>query len=216
MRSTAAAAAAAAAATALLAAAPAALADTIKITATSDLTFDPSEVTAAKGDVLEFHFEPSNHSVAMGEFGSINGPCVPANEGGFFSGYMPTSGGENEKVFQVTMNSTDPMVFYCTQSNHCAQGMIGVVNADDGQLDGYKTNASAIANAVAPKSVFGGVLTTEADASDDDDSDDGDDGGDSSDSSGDGDQDDEGAAGTVRAATGGVALAAVGAVFAMI
>ena len=81
---------------ALLAVAPGAvLADTIKITATSDLKFDPDEATAKQGDVLEFHFQPKNHSVAMGEFGSINGACVPANEGGFFSGYMPTSDGEN-------------------------------------------------------------------------------------------------------------------------
>jgi plastocyanin len=81
---------------AVLAAAPGAiLADTIKITATTDLRFDPAQATAKEGDVLEFHFEPKNHSVAMGEFGSINGPCVPANQGGFFSGYMPTSDGEN-------------------------------------------------------------------------------------------------------------------------
>lgn len=79
---------------ALAAAAPA-FAKTVEITAGEDNKFSPETVTAEKGDVLEFHFGPKNHSVAMGEFDSINGPCVPANEGGFFSGYFAVDSGES-------------------------------------------------------------------------------------------------------------------------
>ncbi len=56
------------------------------------LAFTPNNVTAAKGDLLEFHFHAINHSVVMGDFSN---PCQPAATGGFFSGFMPTSSGEN-------------------------------------------------------------------------------------------------------------------------
>jgi hypothetical protein len=67
--------------------------ETIKITATSSNTFDPSTVTAADGDILEFHFEPKNHSVVSGLYAF---PCSPTQLGtGFFSGFsFDTSSGE--------------------------------------------------------------------------------------------------------------------------
>jgi hypothetical protein len=66
-------------------------AKTIKITATSDDKFDPEEVEAEKGDVLEFHFEPKNHSVVAGDY---RYPCSPLDMGtGFFSGFVPTDNG---------------------------------------------------------------------------------------------------------------------------
>ncbi len=58
----------------------------------SGLTFSPNSATAAKGDIIEFHFHPINHSVVMGDFSN---PCKPAQTGGFYSGFMPTSSGEN-------------------------------------------------------------------------------------------------------------------------
>lgn len=66
---------------------------TIKITATSSNTFDPSTITAKDGDVLEFIFEPKNHSVVAGDY---RYPCSPLELGtGFFSGFFATSSGEN-------------------------------------------------------------------------------------------------------------------------
>lgn len=57
------------------------------------LAFNPSTVTAMVGDVLEYHFFANNHSVVQGAFDT---PCAPVTSGGFFSGFMPTSGsGEN-------------------------------------------------------------------------------------------------------------------------
>lgn len=65
-------------------------AKTIEIKAGPGLDFSPSSTTAAKGDVLEFHFYPRNHSVAQGFYAN---PCQPAQEAGFFSGYVPSQDG---------------------------------------------------------------------------------------------------------------------------
>ena len=63
--------------------------------------FAPNEVTAAVGDILEFHFAGpgngvlgSNHSVAQGVFGN---PCIPASNG-FFSGNMSVNATSTEAV----------------------------------------------------------------------------------------------------------------------
>jgi plastocyanin len=56
------------------------------------LTFSPSDITAAVGDILEFHYHPKNHSVVAADFAS---PCKPKAEGGFYSGFFPTTGTEN-------------------------------------------------------------------------------------------------------------------------
>jgi plastocyanin len=67
-------------------------AKTVKIdVGKSGLAFSPSEITAAVGDVLEFHFYAKNHSVARGDFAN---PCHPVTTGGFFSGYMTIASGE--------------------------------------------------------------------------------------------------------------------------
>ena len=55
----------------------------------SGFTFSPNTITAAKGDILDFHFFAINHSVVAGDFSK---PCQPADTGGFFSGFMPVSG----------------------------------------------------------------------------------------------------------------------------
>lgn len=67
--------------------------ETIKITATSSNTFDPSTITASHGDTLEFHFESKNHSVVSGLYAF---PCTPVQLGtGFFSGFtFNTTDGE--------------------------------------------------------------------------------------------------------------------------
>lgn len=66
-------------------------AKTIKITATSDNTFDPDSIDADKNDVLEFHFEAKNHSVVAGDY---QYPCSPLELGtGFFSGFVSTDDG---------------------------------------------------------------------------------------------------------------------------
>ncbi|KAK3687432.1 extracellular serine-rich protein [Podospora appendiculata] len=131
------------------------------------LSFVPNNITAAVGDVLEFHFWAKNHSVVQGLWSE---GCQPATHGGFFSGFFPTAAGvANPKVFRVTINDTDPLVFYCAQNtgSHCKNGMVGVVNpSGSNTLEAYLPKAQAATTAVAPPTVFGGVvLAPEGDTS---------------------------------------------------
>ncbi|KAL6890415.1 hypothetical protein GGI43DRAFT_387617 [Trichoderma evansii] len=141
-------------------------AETIKIQvgANGELAFSPDSVTAKVNDVLEFHFNPLNHSVVMGDFAN---PCQPAKTGGFFSGFQPVSSGEADQVFQVTVNSTDPIFFYCSQNvfTHCISGMSGVVNSNSSQtLDAYQKAAKSAKSASNPEAAFGGRFVTSGSA----------------------------------------------------
>lgn len=106
------------------------------------LVFNPEVVTADSGDLLQFHYYPKNHSVTQGSFSS---PCRPLT-GGVYSGFMPeTAEGVGLRlsradtlrtlismqttIFQVAVNNTAPIYFYCSQVTHCQSGMAMVVNA---------------------------------------------------------------------------------------
>ncbi|KAL0471338.1 hypothetical protein QR685DRAFT_200781 [Neurospora intermedia] len=119
-----------------------ATADTIVIKA-DGLVFGPEIITANKGDILEFHFLPSNNSVVKGSF---DHPCEPATadtEERFFSGFLPAkSNEENPSIFRVTIGSTAPFPFYCSTPAHCSKGMIGIVNGTPDQLAQYKDQAA--------------------------------------------------------------------------
>lgn len=107
--------------------APMALAATMDIdVGEKGFVFDPDTVTAAVGDVLNFHFYPGDHSVASSDFAN---PCSPAAQNPVWSGFInPSGSGEASTMFSLTVNSTDPMWFYCAQVGHCAAGMAMVVN----------------------------------------------------------------------------------------
>ncbi|KAG8527287.1 uncharacterized protein KY384_008031 [Bacidia gigantensis] len=110
----------------LLALLPAALAKTIDIDVGSGgLNFAPDTVTAAKGDVLAFHFYPPEHNVAQSTFDK---PCVPS-AGGIFSGTVEVKGTESDQTFNVVVNDTNPIWLYCGYEGHCNRGMAMVVNA---------------------------------------------------------------------------------------
>lgn len=93
------------------------------------LRFDPDNVVAQVGDVVEWHYLPKNHSVAQSSFGE---PCQPLADGtSFFSGFnFATQQGQAPKVFQVVVKDTKPIWYYCPQQvgSHCQNGMVGVIN----------------------------------------------------------------------------------------
>ncbi|KAK1752001.1 Cupredoxin [Echria macrotheca] len=128
-----------------------------------DNWFDPNITHANPGDVLVFHFTSSNHSVVMSD---LDAPCVPSSQqNGFFSGFLPTTEGENPNVFKVTINDTTPFAFYCSQATHCASGMVGAVNAAPADLDQYACAAKSVADAITPSlGVYGGTLSSRASA----------------------------------------------------
>lgn len=65
----------------------------------------------------------------------------------------------------MTVNNTDPMVFFSTQGDECPKGMIGIVNPNDQQnLDNYKKIAAGMAQSVSPASVYGGEVANNTDS----------------------------------------------------
>jgi plastocyanin len=91
------------------------------------LKFDPDNVVAEIGDVVEWHFTPKNHSVVQSSFGN---PCHPSSPDSFFSGFFPVAEGQSAEVFQIVVKDKTPIWYFCgqTNGNHCQAGMVGVVN----------------------------------------------------------------------------------------
>jgi len=128
----------------------------------ASLKFNPDSVTAAVGDVLEFHFYPGSgaHSVVSGPFAT---PCQPANDS-FFSDYInvPRTDESGDMVFSTTVNSTGPIWFYCSLGSHCQEGMVGVVNPPaDQSITDYMNAAMAFqGKASAPTARQGGMFSS--------------------------------------------------------
>lgn len=126
------------------------------------LRFDPDNVVAEVGDIIEWHFLPKNHSIAESSFGS---PCVPLADGSsFFSGFeFVTDNGQAKNVFQIEVKDKKPIWYYCAQGNHCSQGMTGVINQNfnnqDFSLRAHRALAVGV-DTVIPGYVQGGSVIT--------------------------------------------------------
>ncbi|KAF2011013.1 hypothetical protein BU24DRAFT_51063 [Aaosphaeria arxii CBS 175.79] len=102
------------------------------------LEFLPPNIQAKPGDLVQFQFNPKNHSVAESTFGQ---PCVPiqnvmANKtDAFWSGFMPASlaagngTGGGKLTYTIRVKDEKPIWFYCSQGQHCQNGMAGAINA---------------------------------------------------------------------------------------
>lgn len=75
-------------------------------------------------------------------------------------------------TFNVMVNNTDPMFYYCSQARHCQNGMVGAVNAEDDAVEKYKSDAASADENVSPESVFGGMVVENGSDDNDDDNDD--------------------------------------------
>ncbi|KAG4440804.1 hypothetical protein IFR05_003732 [Cadophora sp. M221] len=129
------------------------------------LVFNPNTATAAVGDTVEFHFYPKNHSVTQGNFDS---PCGTGSlTNGFFSGYVPSTSEEAPNVFQITIADTNPIWYYCSQGQHCASGMVGVINppASGNTFAAYMAAAAGSTKATTPAQVQGGSLVSNDESS---------------------------------------------------
>lgn len=120
----------------------------------SGLHFDPENVVAQVGDVVEWHFLPNNHSVAQSSFGK---PCVPDADlpAPFFSGFQPIATGQAPNVFQIVVEDANPIWYYCAQTanNHCQSGMAGVINQNfnsPNTLAAYKSAAAGTGTIIPP------------------------------------------------------------------
>ncbi|KAJ4188947.1 hypothetical protein NW755_006448 [Fusarium falciforme] len=119
------------------------------------LKYTPDTISAAKGDIIEFHFD-SMHTVVAGDFDK---PCTPATSGGFYSGDLPASG---NSFFSITVNNTDPIFFYCVIEGHCQAGMAGVINQGSDTLKEYQSAAANTDKSTSPKAAFGGTVSSKS------------------------------------------------------
>lgn len=112
-------------------------------------SFSPDVTLAEVGDVIgkdhlvtstepslicpEYQFYPTNHSVIRAAYGYS---CVPyetvlgAGHYGFWSGFEPVDAvSDDPPIYQVTVNDTEAIFFYCGAPNSCiGYGMVGVIN----------------------------------------------------------------------------------------
>ncbi|EPS43252.1 hypothetical protein H072_2780 [Dactylellina haptotyla CBS 200.50] len=118
--------------------------------------FDPQEIQAAVGDLIQFQFHPMNHSVVRAAFAD---PCVPIEDSpsgngtaGFYSGFMPVAQDASVMpTFSITVENDKPIWFYCSQGKHCQAGMVGAVNPTaEKTLAMFQANAAQAANNLSP------------------------------------------------------------------
>jgi len=132
------------------------------------LRFEPNNIFANVGEVIEFKFLARNHSVAQSSF---DAPCKPiidpatGAQQSFFAGFdffTPDAGVLNPNVYQIVVKDTKPIWFYCPQTagNHCQAGMAGVVNQvvdSEKTLAKYLSNAANTGVSVVPPYIQGGL-----------------------------------------------------------
>lgn len=129
----------------------------------SGLVFDPNSLTAAMGDTVNFHFYPGDHSVAQS---TGSAPCVPSGADAIYSGFINPTSGEDSKMFQIAINSTDPIWLYCSQISHCQSGMAMVINPASGtSIKDYIKAAAKTSKSSSPPNVAGGAVVANSDTS---------------------------------------------------
>jgi len=94
--------------------------------------FSPNQVNATKGDVIVFEMLPANHSVVHMD---PNSPCIPWETAGrpkkykWWSGFYPVQNAANPRYFNHTVDTEDPVWFYCSAPQSCQKyHMVGVIN----------------------------------------------------------------------------------------
>lgn len=116
------------------------------------LTYTPSCLWPAVGDIVNFEFHEKNHTATQSSFAS---PCTKLTDtagvqSGFASGFHPVAAGTTSGFPVVSFNVTDdkPKWFYCAQGNHCALGMVFAINPprEGNTFDAFLANAKNSAN----------------------------------------------------------------------
>lgn len=104
----------------------------VKVAVDNALTYEPSDLTAAVGDMVQFQFFGGNHTATQSTFDK---PCQPVSQNsnitGFHSGFIPAAASEAmgmRAVYSVMINNTNPLWIYCAQGRHCEMGMAMVIN----------------------------------------------------------------------------------------
>jgi plastocyanin len=106
------------------------------------LRFNPVEIDANIGDVIEFTFLKLNHTLTQS---TLLHPC--SNIGGFSTGFNQFNPSNNSGKFVVKypVTTLDPQWFFCAQTqnkSHCQAGMVFALNAAEG-LNAFQSAAAA-------------------------------------------------------------------------
>jgi len=119
------------------------------------LTYSPSNITAAVGDVVSFTFYAKNHTATQSTFAAPCTQLVNSTGGntivGISSGYMPVgANATSNPVWSFSVQDTTPLWFFCLQGNHCQQGMVFSINETPAKtFEAYQTAAKATTNSTA-------------------------------------------------------------------
>jgi len=140
---------------------------TITVGAGGNLTYTPSNITAAAKDIVTFVFTTKNHTVTQSTFAEpctqLTNTSVTPNIVGISSGFVPINGTPAEfPTWSFTVTDTSPLWFFCLQANHCQQGMVFSINATPQKsYDAFLTAAKA-SNASVPNPQTGGAASPPA------------------------------------------------------
>ncbi|KAF2013832.1 hypothetical protein BU24DRAFT_248178 [Aaosphaeria arxii CBS 175.79] len=121
------------------------------------LGYSPEAINAAIGDVVKFEFKQKNHTATESTFAE---PCKK-KEGGLDSGFMPNPEGKAGVEWNMTVETLEPLWFYCKQQNgvHCGKGMVFSINA---KPDGDKSMSAFKQLAINKNGTEQAPLTTGA------------------------------------------------------
>ncbi|KAH6383684.1 hypothetical protein HBI60_254170 [Parastagonospora nodorum] len=118
--------------------------------------FEPAQLDdVSVGDVVTFEFYPPDHSVARAEYGKE--PCMPyeytgKGRTGFWSGTQWVDTVRDITHWNLTINSTEPIFYYCAAPDSCREKlMVGAINPNGTQtLDAQIRAARGAEIRVAP------------------------------------------------------------------
>lgn len=120
---------------------------TVVVGGPGQLTYTPSCLWPAVGDVVNFEFHEKNHTATQSSFAE---PCKKLTDAAgvqnaFDSGYHPVAAGTASGFPIMSFNVTDdkPKWFYCAQGNHCSAGMVFAINPprEGNTFDAFLANA---------------------------------------------------------------------------
>jgi plastocyanin len=150
---------------------------TVTVAANNRFQFTPNTITAQPGDMVAFNFVSQNHSVASSD---ANSPCRPA-QNAIFSDFQPVAApagngkgrnrnnnrqitAGNTPTFMVPIVDDQPMYIYCSQAQHCQQGMVMVINPPNAAaVQQYANKAAKARNNVSPRGgMSGGTVLNNA------------------------------------------------------
>ncbi|RYO81466.1 hypothetical protein DL766_004054 [Monosporascus sp. MC13-8B] len=125
------------------------------------LKFSPDNIKVPVGDMIQFQFRAGNHSVVQSTF---DNPCEPikmhTGTEGFYSGYQPVAASEEMDMiptYTIMVKDEKPMWVYCSQGQHCQNGMTMVVNENTAANSSRSLEEYRALAAEAPDNLGGDV-----------------------------------------------------------